>query len=66
MTSLQHWIEEKAPLARLLQSVGAHPGYESGPAVAEAVANLADDTELSDVSTDEVERSDSNDDFAGP
>jgi len=53
-------FEVDVQLSRLLQSDGAQAGDESGPAVAEAVANLVDDTELSEVSTDEVELSDSN------
>jgi len=41
-------FEEDVQLARLLQSVGAQAGDECGPAVVEAVANLVDDTELSE------------------
>jgi len=48
-------FEEDVQLSRLLQSDGAQAGNESGPAVvAEAVANLVDDTKLSEVSADEM------------
>ena len=56
-------FEEDELIARLRHSDGTQDGDEREPAVAEAVANLVDDTELSEVSTDEVEVSDSEDEF---
>jgi len=41
-------------LARLIRSDDTQAGDEREPAVAEAVANLVNDTELSVVSADEV------------
>jgi len=54
-------VEEDVQLLRFLQSDGAQAGDESGRAVFAAVANVVDDTELSEVSADELELSESDD-----
>jgi len=54
-------FEEDAQLSRLLHSDGAQAGDGSGRAVAEAVVNHVDDTELGEVSADDAELSDSDD-----
>ena len=54
-------FEEDVQLSRLLQSDGAHASNGSGRTVFVAVAKRVGDTELSEVSADEVELSDSDD-----
>jgi len=56
-------FEEDVPLARLMHSDGTQAGDERELAVAEPIANFVDDTELSEVSAQEVEVYDSEDEF---
>jgi len=52
-------VRRRCTTFKVLQSDGVQNGDDCGRAVAEAVANLVDDTELSEVSADEMELSDS-------
>jgi len=56
-------FEEDVPLAGLTYSDGTQGGDEREAAVAEAVTNLVDDTEMSEVPVDEVVVSDSEYEF---